>query len=112
MKFSLRLLYLYLFSFVGLLVTVIGSIQTVNLGLKVFIFKDADRYDYIVPVIPETQCIDGTCVGPDSAEMKRNSEVELKRQRQREFASSLSMILVGMPLYLYHWGVIKKEKKD
>ena len=39
MKFSLRLLYLYLFSFVGLLITVIGSIQIIDLGLKTYVFK-------------------------------------------------------------------------
>jgi len=31
------------------------------------------------------------------------------QQRQREFSIALSLIIVGLPLYLYHWGVIKKE---
>jgi hypothetical protein len=45
MKFSIRLLYLYLFSFVGLLIVVIGGIQMVDLGIKTFVFKDADKYE-------------------------------------------------------------------
>jgi len=40
---NIRTLYLYLFSFVGLLILIIGSIQLIDLGLKVFIFTDADR---------------------------------------------------------------------
>lgn len=43
MKIDLRLLYLYLFSFVGLFIVVIGSIQLVNLGIKTFVFKEADK---------------------------------------------------------------------
>ena len=42
-------------------------------------------------------------------ETQRNQKQETKRQRQREFAGALSMILVGTPLYLYHWKTIKKE---
>ena len=33
----------------------------------------------------------------------------LVQQRQREISQSLAMILVGLPLYLYHWTIIKKE---
>jgi len=33
----------------------------------------------------------------------------VSQQRQREFSLALSLIIVGLPLYLYHWGVIKKE---
>ncbi|MBI5019261.1 hypothetical protein HZB58_03235 [Candidatus Gottesmanbacteria bacterium] len=45
MKINVRLIYLYLFSFVGLLTVVIGSVRLVDLGLKVFVFPDADRYE-------------------------------------------------------------------
>ncbi|MDP3093657.1 MAG: hypothetical protein Q8N16_02735 [bacterium] len=36
----------------------------------------------------------------------------LAQQRQREISQSLAMILVGLPLYLYHWLIIKKETKE
>lgn len=39
MKFNLRLLYLYLFSFVGLIITVIGSISLLDLALETYVFK-------------------------------------------------------------------------
>jgi len=106
MKFNLRLLYLYLFSFVGLLIVVIGGIQMVNLGLKTFVFKDIDKYE-IYPTIPEK---DGY-LAEDKEEMQARQDRESTRQKQREFSNSLAMITVGLPLYLYHWKTIQAESK-
>ena len=103
MKFSIRLLYLYLLSFVGLLVAVIGTIRIVELGLKVYVFRGADIYEYSAPKI------EGENIDPVNEMMIR--ERETVRQRQRELAGSISMIVVGAPLYLYHWSTIQKENK-
>lgn len=103
MKINLRLLYLYLFSFVGLLIVVIGSIQLVNLGIKTFILKEADIYE-IGPVMK----IEGQ-VSETKEEMQLRQEKELSRQRQRDLANAVAMIAVGAPLYLYHWRIIQKE---
>ncbi len=105
MKLNLRLLYLYLFSFVGLLVVVIGGIQVVDLGLKTFVFKDADRYSSY-PVAAEKELSQA-----DIEEMQRNQELDMKRQRERQLSNSLAMILIGAPLYLYHWKTIQREEK-
>lgn len=107
MKFSLRLLYLYLFSFVGLIIVVTGGIQMVNLGLKTFVFRDADKFVMYGPSIPKT---DPGYVDP--AEQKRQQEEQTRNQRQSEFANSLAMISVGLPLYLYHWKTIQKESSN
>lgn len=106
MKFSLRLLYLYLFSFVGLLITVIGSIQIVDLTLKTYIFK-VDEYNYY----PETVPVEGSkpIMSPD--ESRKRNEEEQANQRKRQLSNSLAMIAIGAPLYLYHWKTIKKESK-
>lgn len=104
MKINIRLIYLYLFSFVGLLVVVIGSVQLVNLGLKVFVFPGSDVYEYSAPRIEGEKQID------PATEQKR-MERETQRQRQRELANAVSMIVVGLPLYLYHWKTIQKENR-
>lgn len=106
MKFSLRLLYLYLFSFVGLLITVIGSIQIIDLALKTYVFKVTDYAYY-----PEPIKIEGM-PAVDSTELKRRGEEEQSNQRKRNLSNSLAMILVGTPLYFYHWKTIKKEHKS
>ena len=101
MKFSIRLLYLYLFSFIGLLICVIGIIRILDLGMKIIVFKDADKYE-----IYPTKLRDGNQELPVE-EMQVRKEKETTRNRQRELSSSLSMILVGIPLYLYHWKTIQ-----
>lgn len=103
MKINLRLLYLYLFSFVGLFIIVIGSIQLVNLGIKTFIFKEADKYE-VGPVMK----IDGQ-VPESKEEQEARQSREMTRNRQRELANAIAMISVGAPLYLYHWRIIQKE---
>jgi hypothetical protein len=109
MKFSIRLLYLYLFSFVGLLVVVIGSIQLVDLTLKTVFFKNVDIYEYSRPIVSD--CPEGKCPAQETEE-EFNHRVweEAKRNRQRQFSSAVSMIVVGLPLYWYHWKTLNQEK--
>ena len=105
MNINLRLLYLYLFSAVGLIIVIFGSIQLVNLGLKTFVFKQADVYEvYPSPLKGEIEAI-----SPE--EQKARQARDLSRQRQRELAGAVSALAVGLPLYLYHWSVIQRESK-
>lgn len=107
MKFSLRLLYLYLFSFVGLLITIIGSIQLLDLGLKTYVFK-VDDYSYY-PMTPVTN-EKGEVTMTVEQQMEQNRR-DAANTRKRQISNSLAMILVGAPVYLYHWKTIKKEAK-
>lgn len=106
MKFNIRLLYLYLFSFVGLLITVIGSIQLIDLGLKTYVFKVSEYSFY-----PESVTVDGKPT-ISVKEMEKRNKIEQSNQRKRQLSTSLSMILIGVPLYFYHWKTIKKEAKQ
>lgn len=113
MKLNLKLAYLYLFSAIGLVVAVIGAVRLVDLGLKVTVFKYSDVYEYAYTK-PLPSEID-TKVSTEEAklqeeEMKRNNLENTKRQRQREASGAISMLLIGTPLYFYHWRLVKKEK--
>ena len=44
MKISIRTLYMYAVSFIGLFIVIISFISLVNLGLKAAFFKDSDFY--------------------------------------------------------------------
>lgn len=107
MKFSLRLLYLYLFSFVGLLITVIGSIQIVDLVLKSYVFQ-VSEYSYY----PESLPMEGGKAMISPEESRKRNEEEQSNQRKRQLSNSLAMIAIGTPLYLYHWKTIKRENKN
>lgn len=103
MKFNIRLLYLYLFSFVGLFITIIGSVQLVDLGLKTYVFKVTNRVYYPEPRLEGQAQL-------SIEELDERNQAEESNQRKRQMSNSLAMIAVGIPVYLYHWQTIKKEK--
>lgn len=109
MKFSIRLLYLYLFSFIGLIIAVIGTIQIVDLGMKVYIFKDADRYDYPLTTKFDPAGKEISLTEQEKNDQKAQQDKETSRNRQRQVSTALAMLFVGIPLYKYHWNLIKKE---
>lgn len=106
MNINLRLLYLYLLSAIGLVIIVVGSIQMVNLGLKTFIFKDADVYEIYPATAP-----DGKTEILSREEQLTRQTREVSRQRQRELAGAISALAVGLPVYVYHWTTIQKESR-
>lgn len=110
MKFNIRLIYLYLFSVVGLVVTVIGSVRLVDLGLKVLVFKGADRYEYYAPKVVPSESESSESF--DFKEQQIIQDRETIRQRQRQLSESIAMIVVGLPLYLYHWKTVQKENRE
>ncbi|MCX8008968.1 MAG: hypothetical protein N3A54_04690 [Patescibacteria group bacterium] len=110
MKLSIRTLYLYLFSFLGLLITVVGTIRLVNVGIKTFIFPEADTYVYVSA--PPRFDAEGKQIQESEEEKKareENDRLNIIRQRQRELTEAFSFILVGIPLYVYHWRTIQKD---
>jgi len=125
-----------------LIVLVIGVGRLVDLGLKMIIFKNADAgdYGYYERPMPVTfssekvqmeslqscseQCeltevqiaaIDQWLVDYQiwQDEQKNVKEVDYVRQnRERQASGAISMIIVGLPLYLYHWVTIKRDRKS
>ena len=111
----IRKIYLYLFSLIGLVLVVTGCVQLVNLGLKAYIFTSADQY-YNYPVAAPTPPTDKNVsttipAQPTDAQMKAYQDQQTKSQRESTAANALAMIVVGIPLYLYHWRVIRKDKE-
>jgi hypothetical protein len=115
-----------------------GAVRFIDMGLKVFVFTKADdeqklqRY-YSYPAIPvssiekiqtyqeststeltsEEKAALKTWLGEYQQYKEQSGKIDyLASQRQRDASSSLAMILVGLPLYLYHWRLIRKETKE
>ncbi len=101
-------IYIYLFSAIGLIVVIIGSVQLINLGLKAWIFTKADNYyNYPMPVSSPDK---GQVVQqPDQKAIDEYQQNNLTSQRQREAANAIAMIIVGAPLFLYHWRLARKQ---
>ena len=118
-KELIRTIYLYLFSLVGLVIVVIGLVNLVDLGLKAFVFKNADQpiiYPaYPVQVTPtDTK---GNVMSPVeqekyNADQAAAQEKQKQSDRERTASNALAMIIIGTPLFVYHWRIIQKDRKS
>ena len=128
-KMLIRTIYLYLFALIGLILLVIGSVGFVNMGLKTWVFTKADqqRYLYEQPMIYPVAELEKARDNKDLTEAdreeirkiiddynerkERNAKIDvISAQRQSDAAQNLALIIVGLPLYLYHWMVIRRDK--
>ncbi|MGI6637423.1 MAG: hypothetical protein ACOX2Z_03735 [Minisyncoccales bacterium] len=127
----IRKVYLYLFSSIGLILAVVGVVRFLDMGLREFIFTDADnenlfysRMTYKSPedirglseegrvlIENELRELESIIADHDYWELARELDPQ-KARRHREASSNLAAILVGIPLYLFHWNIIKKESNN
>ena len=115
----IRVVYLYIATLIGLVLVVIGSVRLIDLGLKVFVFKNADR-PVVYPAYPARMVPDGKDVATTTPEEEEKYKQEqltfekenLARDRQRTATQSISMIFVGIPLFFYHWKTAQRDRKE
>jgi len=129
----IRTIYLYIFTLLGLVLITIGSVNFLNMGLKAFVFTKADQrmdINFERPISSPftTEKMEELGEGSELSEKElvlvQNWLEEYKiwqtesdkinylvSDRHRSASINLSLILVGLPLYLYHWFTIKREMK-
>ncbi|MFH1610643.1 MAG: hypothetical protein ABIA91_02020 [Patescibacteria group bacterium] len=135
----IRTIYLYLFALVGLAMLIIGTSMIINLGLKALIFTQADQQDryanrpaqvYLqdpdMKTVEQLKVCGDTCeLTPEQreriddwlvdyqewqdSEKNLDSDRYILRNRQRQASTAISLILVGLPLWLFHWFTIKRD---
>jgi len=126
----IRKIYLYLFSMLGLVLIIIGAVRFIDMGLKTYVFKYAyedQRLNYERPMSMPDYLVEQK--DAEKIEITQDQMVQVKsmiveyenwqeRQEQvnpitarkhRDASINLSLMLVGLPLYLYHWFVIRRE---
>lgn len=111
----IKKIYVYLFSMVGLILIIIGSVSLVNLALKTWVFKNADSvhmYPYEKPMIEEDTDVVETEKEKEAreAEMVEYRESELRSRREQQASNAIAMILIGLPLFAYHWRLARREE--
>lgn len=138
----IRTIYLYLFTLVGLALLIVGGVRFVDMGLKAFVFTKAEqeqRILYQTLPCPSLSLEKIAKVGDEKIE-KKEGEITLSQEektridqwitdyndwkergaridpvtarRHKDASMNLALILVGLPLYLYHWRIIKRETKN
>jgi hypothetical protein len=131
----IRLVYLYLLSLIGLILITFGGIRLLDMGLKAIVFTQADGEQRIAmrqPPLPyalervqRIEAAEGVDLEAEERALLRQWLQEYRQweqlqsrvdpviaQRQRDASSSIAWILVGLPLYLYHWGLIRRGARE
>ena len=128
-----RTVYLYLFALIGLVLLTIGAVRLLDMGLRATIFTQADAQERVRPFPPMPMGARGERVRDLSENEQLTAEERamlrdwvqeyeqwqtqmsavdpVRARREREAASSLAMILIGLPLYLFHWRLIRVEAR-
>ncbi|MBU4022903.1 hypothetical protein KJ591_00900 [Patescibacteria group bacterium] len=129
----IRTIYLYIFALLGLVLVTIGAVNFLNMGLKAFVFTKADQNMEInferpisspLPVEKMEEFGEGSELSEEELALVQNWLEEYKiwqtesgkinylvSDRHRSASINLSLILIGIPLYLYYWATIKREMK-
>jgi predicted Holliday junction resolvase-like endonuclease len=102
-----KFIYIYLFSAIGLILIVAGSSRLVDLGLRIYVFKQADIF-YSTPLYPPESNLTEEELKKREEEMKIAEEINKRADRQRIASGAIAQIIVGLPLFLYHWRLARK----
>ncbi len=116
MNLTLRKVFLYIFASVGLVLTLIGLVTLLNLGLKTYVFTKADNYCYerSVPMMAKDQNGEELTkeeIAKQEADNLRICEEQRASNRQGQASTAIALLIVGLPLYFYHWNTIRKDKE-
>jgi len=92
---SLKKVYLYLVSFVGLMMVIFGGINILNIIYKLIIYS----------AFPEATKQPGIMLREDMSPYIHELTYTLPQ--------SLAQLTIGLPIWLFHWKKVQKaEKKD
>lgn len=102
-----------------------STANLIDIALKTWVFTKAD-FDYYgaypVCVTPETApvardvktvpAISKEECEKQNAENKKQQETSRMAQKQRDVVRDISMIVVGIPLFLIHWRIVRRKDEN
>ncbi len=109
----IKTLYLYLVSFVALMMMVVSAVDLLNILLKTYIFTKADNYSYYpaasICTPGATTTYDGKDCVTSEREARKSDEDNRVSNRQRDLVRDISLLAVGIPLFTFHWRLARKK---
>jgi hypothetical protein len=132
----IRPTYFYFVALAALIMMVVAGGFLINLGLKTWVFPSAGQADKLqtstlTPIMatPEGEAVKsmvscGSACGLDQETVDLanrwqidydawNAEISQNvNNTQRQAATSIPFVLVGIPLFWYHWSVVRKESRE
>jgi hypothetical protein len=114
-RWNIRNVYLYLVSFATLMMLIVGTVQLI-MGVVDLVYPDPTKgmgyYDAKMRMSDMQQKnpnITQEDFEKQIQEEKQNQEAAWHYQKIRSFINSLILVLVSLPIYLYHWRKIQKS---
>ena len=129
-NWTVRTVYLYVATLVGLGLLIAGGVQAFELVLKATILTQADAEEQLWAKQPPAPYMLDTArsleqvdeLTPEQKAMvvqwlsdyerwsERQEQLDVvAARRERQAATALALVFVGIPVYLYHWLTIRKE---
>lgn len=126
----IRTLYLYMVTGISIVMILVAATMGANLLLSEYVFKVLDyeqvdgpwecqddqlfyTYDQNGKQVEKTPGLneDQKQLKKDECMTKATERIEKRHKNdiKRDLSQMLAMLLVAIPFYLYHWGVIKKR---
>jgi len=127
---TVRTVYLYVATLVGLGLLIAGGVQAFELILKATVLTQADAEEELwarQPPIPyslerveelsesdeltaaERETIASWLADYERWQEQRAAVDTVAAGRERQLATALALVFVGVPVYVYHWSVIRRE---
>ncbi|MBI5221346.1 MAG: hypothetical protein HY979_00885 [Candidatus Magasanikbacteria bacterium] len=117
-------IYFYLVAFVALMMVVFSLADLINTALRTWVFTKADNFDYYAgpvpacdPTVAKTldsstpKISDAECAKVEATNKQRQKDSQ-EGQRQRDMVRDISMIVVGIPVFIFHWMTIRKKEQN
>jgi hypothetical protein len=110
-------IYFYAVSLIALMMMVFSVADLVNLGLKTWVFTKADDANYyiqpcVVPALPPGTDAPNVDYMKNCEDNNRQQKENYEAQKQRDAVRDLAFLVVGLPLFAYHWKTIRSESRD
>ncbi|MFH1789928.1 MAG: hypothetical protein ABH832_02565 [bacterium] len=119
----IKTIYLYLVSFVTLMMIATGAISIINSVLKMYVFTQADDYyQYARPMECEQTAVvpasSSTPVAVSEKCAQMESEYNENRKKNRtadlhnDLSRNISLLVIALPLFILHWRLARKKDKQ
>ncbi len=114
---SIRTLYFYVIATVGLLMVVFSAADLINLALKTWVFPKAEEYTFECPRDFPAPAEGTTGQSPEEQRaeceiQKERAREERMRARQAGAVRDISFLVVGIPLFWFHFRTAQRERKE
>ena len=113
---KLRSIYLYLVSFVALMMIIIGLIFTVQ-NITDAIFPTNYNYYETFPIGKTANMTEEELKKYEESQKINEQNQKMNEQNQRteskkNVAKSVAVVIIALPTFAYHWRKIEKEKRE